>query len=543
MTSPASPPRERLIPESAPFSVEQRDWLDGFFAGLLSLDGVLAVPAVAEVSALASGAAAKTGTSADPLDDGDDGAAPWHDQCLPLEERMRLAEGRPLRRRLMAAMAQQDCGQCGYNCQDYANAIFLGSEKRTNLCVPGGKPTGRMLNRLLEEQNVKADASPAAQGAIAQAALDAAGGSRDNPAEAVFALRSQLNKEGSEKETWHIEFDLGESGLDYSVGDSFGIFPTNDPSLVAAVIEAIGAKPDHSIGDRPLSESLGKELSLGTAPDSLFTLISFLVGGEPRRKAKRLASGEDPDGDAPTLDVLAALHKFPGVRPDPEAFVEALEPLQPRLYSIASSPKKTPGRVALAVDTVRYSVDGRKRLGVGSTFLAERVASGDRVRVYVQKAHGFGLPPDPATPIIMIGPGTGVAPFRAFLQERAAAGASGPNWLFFGHQRSACDFFYEDEFAALQSAGVLTKLTLAWSRDGAEKLYVQHRMREHGAELWRWLNDGAHLYVCGDAKRMAKDVEQALIDVIAGETPCSTEAAKAFVADLRKKCRYQSDVY
>ena len=160
MTSPASPPRERLIPESAPFSAEQRDWLDGFFAGLLSLDGVLAVSAAAEVSALASGAAAETRTSTDPLDDGDDGAAPWHDQCLPLEERMRLAEGRPLRRRLMAAMAQQDCGQCGYNCQDYANAIFLGNENRTNLCVPGGKPTGRMLNRLLDEGGAGVEVGP-----------------------------------------------------------------------------------------------------------------------------------------------------------------------------------------------------------------------------------------------------------------------------------------------------------------------------------------------------------------------------------------------
>jgi sulfite reductase (NADPH) flavoprotein alpha-component len=284
-------------------------------------------------------------------------------------------------------------------------------------------------------------------------------------------------------------------------------------------------------------------VSLAPAPDMLFQLYSYLTGGARRQKAKALAAGEDPDGDAATLDVLAAIEKFPGIRPDPEAFIEALDPLQPRLYSISSSPRTNPGRVSLTVDTVRYRIAKRDRLGVASTFLGERVRENAPLKIYVQKAHAFGLPADPQTPIIMIGPGTGVAPFRAFLHERMATRAKGRNWLFFGHQRSATDFFYEDEFAGMKAKGVLTRLSLAWSRDGAEKFYVQDRMREVGRDLWSWLTDGAHVYVCGDAKRMAKDVERALVDIVAQHGARSTDQAIAFVAELKKQGRYQQDVY
>jgi len=327
------------------------------------------------------------------------------------------------------------------------------------------------------------------------------------------------------------------------VGDSFGIFPTNDPALVDAVIAALDAPADFPIGGRALREVLLDGVSLNPAPDMLFQLYSYVTGGERRQKAKALASGEDPDGDAATLDVLAAIEKFRGVRPDPEAFIEALDPLQPRLYSISSSFKAHPGRISITVDTVRYRINERTRLGVASTFLASRVAPGGKVRVYVQKAHAFGLPPDPSVPIIMIGPGTGIAPFRAFLQERMATRAPGRNWLFFGHQRRDHDFFYEDELAAMKVAKVLTRLSLAWSRDGEQKFYVQDRMREVGRDLWSWLADGAHVYVCGDAKRMAKDVERALVDIVAQHGARSTDQAVAFVADLRKQGRYQTDVY
>ena len=536
MSRSVPPPLVSLVPDTAPFTIEQRAWLNGFFAGLVSLDGAGVTALSAEQSAaLMPGAA-------NPFGDADTGEAPWHDQTIVLAERMKLAEGRPLRRKMMAAMAQQDCGQCGYNCEDYSNLIFTKQEERLNLCVPGGKETARMLKALYEDLGK----APAAAKAIEPAAKSAPASSvpsRDNPAVGTFLSRTRLNGAASEKTTWHIEIDLAGAGIDYTVGDAFGLFPMNDPALADAVLAALDAPPDFPIGGRTLREVLIDGVSLSPAPDMLFQLYSYLTGGARRLKAKALAAGEDPDGDAATLDVLAAIEKFGGIRPDPEAFIEALDPLQPRLYSIASSPKVTPGRVALTVDTVRYPVGRRDRLGVASTFLGERIAPNTPLKVYVQKAHAFGLPADPATPIIMIGPGTGVAPFRAFLHERLATKASGRNWLFFGHQRSSCDFFYEDEFAAMKQKGVLTRLSLAWSRDGAEKFYVQDRMREVGRDLWAWLADGAHVYVCGDAKRMAKDVERALVDIVAQHGARTADQAIAFVADLKKQGRYQQDVY
>jgi sulfite reductase (NADPH) flavoprotein alpha-component len=527
------PPIPSFVPESAPFSPEQRTWLNGLFAGMISLDD--------SVTALSSEQAAKLlphvldrGTEAD------DGA-PWHDPAMPLPDRMKLADGKPLPRRMMAAMAQQDCGQCGYNCKDYADALFGKKEERLNLCVPGGKDTARMLKKLYEEFE-KAPAVPQADAAPV-AAPSAPGRSRDDPAYATFVSRYRLNKEGSEKETWHIEFDLAECGLDYVVGDSFGIYPANDFALVDAVLATLDAPPDFPIGGRKLREALTDGVSMSPAPDMLFQLISYLTGGERRKKAQALASGQDPDGDAATLDVLAALQKFSGIRPDPEAFVEALDVLQPRVYSISSSLKCNPGRVSLTVDAVRYEVEKRTRLGVASTFLAGRVQPGDKIRVYVQKAQHFALPADPNVPIIMIGPGTGLAPFRAFLQERQAINAPGGNWLYFGHQRSDYDFFYKNELVAMRTSGLLSRLTLAWSRDGKEKIYVQHRMRDDGRDLWAWLERGAHIYVCGDALRMAKDVERALIDVVAEHSRRSPEDAARYVAELKKNDRYQADVY
>ena len=324
---------------------------------------------------------------------------------------------------------------------------------------------------------------------------------------------------------------------------AFGIAPANDPALADAVIRGLGAPADFPIGGRTLREVLIDGVSLAPAPDMLFALFSYLTGGDRRLKAKALAAGEDPDRDAATLDVLAAIEKFPGVRPDPEAFIESLEPLQPRLYSIASSPRVDPKRISLTVDAVRYEVGRRRRLGVASTFLAERAREGERLKVYVQKAHAFGLPADPSVPIIMVGPGTGVAPFRAFLHERMATKAPGRNWLFFGHQRSAYDFFYADELAGMKSKGVLTRLSLAWSRDTEEKFYVQDRMRQSGRDVWAWLADGAHFYVCGDAQRMARDVERALVEIVAQHGARTTDEAVAFVAELKRKGRYQQDVY
>jgi sulfite reductase (NADPH) flavoprotein alpha-component len=538
---PGQPGFVSYIPESAPFTPEQRDWLNGFFAGFMAEQAATPPPLPA----------AADPAFADPMG-GDDDEAPWHDPTFKMGERMEMAKGRPLRRRMMAAMAQQDCGQCGYTCETYAAEIVQQAEERLNLCVPGGKETARMLKTLIEEmgggatdpdeEKAKAEAKAAAR--LEPKAPLERGYSRDAPVEARFLSATLLNKGASEKSTWHVEFDLLGAGLDYTVGDSFGVYPTNDPALVDAVIKAIDAPEDFPIADKTLKEMLTEEMSLDTAPDMLFELISYMVGGERKTKAKALAHGEDPDGDAATLDVLAAVEKFPGIRPDPEAFVECLDALQPRLYSISSSPKVDPHRLSLTVDHVRYQVDGRTRLGVASTFLSHAIAPGTPLKVYIQRAHNFALPADPATPIIMVGPGTGVAPFRAFLHDRMVTQALGDAWLFFGHQRRACDFFYEDEFLGLQERQVLTRLSCAWSRDNdTPKTYVQDRMREEAAELWTWLQRGAHFYVCGDAQRMAGDVEKTLVTIAGTHGGLDERSAKAFVADLKKSGRYQADVY
>lgn len=530
MTLQVKPPATvpDILPETAPFSAEQRQWLNGFFAGLLALDKAAAKPLTGDQAASLLSPPAE------------EEPAPWHDPSMAIADRMALAEGEPLKRRMFAAMAQQNCGQCGYLCETYSTAIAEGKEPRLNLCAPGGKDTLRMLKVLAEEMGAPA----AVVEPVAAAPVTAVRGrARENPATAHFLGRRLLNKAGSEKATHHIDIDLSDSGLDYVVGDSLGVFPKNDPRLVDAVIGLIGARPDASVHDRSLRDVLIDARSLGAAPDSLFQLISYVSGGVTRQKAKQLASGDDPDGDLDRLDVLGALHKFNGIRIGAEAFVEALDELQPRLYSISSSYRARPGQVSLTVDSVRYTVGQRPRWGVASTYLGERIQPGEPLRVYVQRAHGFALPADPSTPIIMVGPGTGVAPFRAFLQERVATGAPGRNWLFFGHQRRDCDFFYEEEWASLQDAGALNRLTLAWSRDGAGKVYVQDRMREVSADLWAWLRDGAHFYVCGDAKRMARDVERAMVDVAAAHGGMDTEAAVAFVAGLKRSGRYQADVY
>jgi sulfite reductase (NADPH) flavoprotein alpha-component len=530
--------RIEIIPANAPFSDQQRQWLNGFLVGMLSLDGTRAL-SPEQINAVVG-----------PGGDGDDGEAPWHDQTMPIAQRMKLAEGRPLRRRMMAAMAQQDCGQCGYNCSDYSEAIASRGEARLNLCVPGGKETARMLKSLHEELE-KARPAPKSSAAMAAdqpkstapALAAEPGRSRETAVFATFVSRRLLNSRGSEKETWHVEFDLQASGLDYVAGDSFGVFAKNDVGLVDQIIALLGASHTTAVRGKTLRDVLIEDMSLSPAPDSLFALFSYLTGGIEREKARALAQGDDPDGDAATLDVMAALQKFPKVRPHPESFVEALEALQPRLYSVSSSHLATPGKLSLTVDCVRYTVGKRKRLGLASTFLAERIDPGQKVKVYVQKSRDFALPPDGRTPIVMIGPGTGVAPFRAFLLERKATGATGKNWLFFGHQRSDCDFFYRDELNAMKTSGLLTRLSLAWSRDGAKKFYVQDRMREVGRELWTWLAEGAHVYICGDAKRMAKDVERALVDIVAQFGARTTEEAIALVGELKKKGRFQQDVY
>jgi sulfite reductase (NADPH) flavoprotein alpha-component len=525
-----------IIPESAPFSRQQRAWLNGFFAGLLA-------PEVKPGAAAYTGDLPAAAANAVAAEDQDD-AAPWHDAALPLSERMALAAGRPLRQQLFAAMAQQDCGQCGYLCATYAAALAGGSESKTHLCVPGGKETSRTLKRLLHELPERNAPRTAPEPAAPSAVVGTAPGfCRSRPVAAVFRCATRLSGEGSSKDTRHVVFDIAGTGLGYQPGDSFGLYPSNDAALVDAVLRALDIPADFPVAEKSIRQALIEDYALGLVPDALYELMGCVTGGERRRKAKALARGEDPSGGAAQLDVLAAVEMLGPIRVDPEALLECLEPLQPRLYSISSSPLVSPAEIHLTVDTVRYDFSGRQRLGVASTCLADRLAPGARIKVYLQKAHAFALPKDPNTPIVMVGPGTGIAPFRAFLWHRHAAKAPGRAWLFFGHQHEATDFFYRDELAALHRGGALTLLSTAWSRDGAEKVYVQDRMRESGAELWSWLEAGAHFYVCGDAKRMAKDVESALLDVAARHGGKTEAEAKIYVAGLKAAGRYQADVY
>src|SRR5215471_15078194 len=284
MTVSPRPSIPSILPESAPFTPEQRTWLDGFFAGFLSLDGAVTALTPEEAAQLMPGVL--DGPGAPPAGAGEnDDDIPWHDQSLPMGERMKLAEGRSLRQRLMAAMAQQDCGQCGYNCRDYSHAIFTKTEERLNLCVPGGKETARMVKALHEEIGKTPAPAPAAAPTQSLAPVEAAasgikpGSSRDHPADATFLSRTRLNKPGSAKETWHVEFDLSESRLDYTVGDAFGVFPTNDPALADAVIAALHAPADFPIGGRTLREVLIDGVSLGGATDTPLQLYRSVSGG------------------------------------------------------------------------------------------------------------------------------------------------------------------------------------------------------------------------------------------------------------------------
>ena len=371
---------------------------------------------------------------------------------------------------------------------------------------------------------------------------------RTNPFPGKLTVNRSLCGEGSDKDTRHFEIDLTGWGLSYEVGDSMTVWATNDPKLVDEILKAICAKGDEKVkgpkGETTVREALLRDCRITQTTPKFLKMISERASAaplitellDPERK-------EDLDRYLWGMEVIDFLTEHPSIKISPQDFVDVLAKLQPRLYSISSSPKTNPGRVSLTVDAVRYDIDGRTRLGVASTFLASRVAAGDGLKVYVQKAQNFGLPVDPSVPIIMIGPGTGIAPFRAFLHERMATKADGRNWLFFGHRNSASDFFYEDELSGMKAAGLLTRLSLAWSRDGDEKIYVQDRMRENGRELWAWLADGAHVYVCGDAKHMAKDVEHALIEIVSACGARTTDEAIAFVADLKKRGRYQADVY
>nr|WP_321459750.1 flavodoxin domain-containing protein [uncultured Cohaesibacter sp.] len=352
---------------------------------------------------------------------------------------------------------------------------------------------------------------------------------KNHPFLATLLAADCLNGEGSAKSVNHIEISLAGGGedLDYCVGDSLGVWPVNDAALVNAILKASGFTGKETVelkdGACKLRSALLTRLDIVTAIPS--TLEKWDV--------------ERPFADAHIVDLLVS-----GVEAlSPQKLVDGLRPLQPRLYSIASSPKKHPGEVHLTVGEVHYEMDGRKREGVASLFLGKRLAVGGSLGVYVQRSGHFHLPEDDDMPVIMIGPGTGIAPFHAFLEEREMRNAKGRNWLFFGDQHQESDFLYKEELQGWEESGFLTNLSLAWSRDGEEKVYVQHLIEKDGARFFEWLENGAAIYICGDASRMASDVDAAIRRVIGVHGGLDDAAVDAYMTALAHDHRYQRDVY
>ena len=400
--------------------------------------------------------------------------------------------------------------------------------------------------RLVDVLKARAPAVPSVQVAASGAVneVHTSPYTKEAPLTASLAVNQKITGRDSEKDVRHIEIDLGDSGLRYQPGDALGVWYQNDPDLVKELVELLWLK-----GDEPVTVE-GKTLSLAEALRWHFELTvntSNIV--ENYATLTRSETLLPLVGDKAQLQHYAAttpivdMVRFSPAQLDAQALVDLLRPLTPRLYSIASSQAEVESEVHVTVGVVRYEIEGRARAGGASSFLADRVEEEGEVRVFIEHNDNFRLPSNPQTPVIMNGPGTGIAPFRAFMQQRAADGAEGKNWLFFGNPHFTEDFLYQVEWQRYVKEGVLSRIDLAWSRDQKEKVYVQDKLRQQGAELWRWINDGAHIYVCGDANRMAKDVEQALLEVIAEFGGMDIEAADEFLSELRIERRYQRDVY
>ena len=367
---------------------------------------------------------------------------------------------------------------------------------------------------------------------------------KDNPY-ASELLVNRLMTEGSDKETRHFELSLEDSGLNYLPGDSLGVVPTNCEEVVEDLLCAVGLSGQETIQIGEESVVL-KDALMNRLACTVLSKIQIKKFNEIAQTEKLTDLLQITNKDALVdymwgRELIDLFLEFPQQGISAQEFVDLLRPMPPRLYSIASSLSAHEQEVHLTVAVVRYEGNGRKRKGVCSSYLAERV--GDTVPCYLHPNKNFKLPDDTSTPIIMVGPGTGIAPFRAFIEERKSTGAKGKNWLFFGDRSQKTDYLYGDEWESYQRDGILNELDLAWSRDQAEKVYVQHKMLEKGSQLWSWLNDGAVFYVCGDASRMAKDVDQALRTIAQDEGSMSEEDAGAWVKGLQKERRYLKDVY
>ncbi len=549
-----------LIPETAPFSPEQRAWLNGFMAGMFSrgpgANNSAAAPTTLTpltlVFASQTGTAERLAKKAAKLA-GKRGFAPTlldaaqttveklsqenavlvlastygegepTDNAKALLSSLRATSGTPFSKLRFSLCALGDSKYAKF-CQagkDFDHLLEkLGARRisdRVECDVGEDDKYTKWLDTTLS--NLSATATPAAT-------ADTSDDDDDEPKPFLAPVLGvhRVTGDGSAKEVNHIVFSLKDSPLTYSAGDALSVLPVNDPALVNEILAALGCDGEEAIGETSLRHALSTIYDLTKPTADLLTLLQL------------------PPNPAP-FHVIDALLAAPSAKPKATAFIATLKKLQPRLYSISSSPAAHPGEVHLTVGAVRYENAQRRRDGVCSTFLADRALAAGKVYVGVHANNSFRLPENTDTPVIMIGPGTGIAPFRAFLEARAATNAKGKNWLFFGDQHENSDFLYRDEILAWQSSGLLTRLDLAWSRDQKEKVYVQHKLLAAAAELWAWLEAGAHLYICGDASRMAKDVHAALLQVIQTAGARSPEDAAKYLETLQTSKRYLRDVY
>ncbi|MFF3502379.1 sulfite reductase subunit alpha [Streptomyces sp. NPDC003247] len=589
------PPTGSLIPADAPFSAEQEAWLAGFIAGIAAAgrqDGAAGDAPAATIDVLfgtqtgnaefvadelVAGARARgLGATATALDavtperlaamshvlvvTSTYGEGEMPDNAGLFWEALQAGTAPRLEGLRYAVLGLGDRGYDDF-CQAAklidARLEQLGATRvhdRVDCDVDFEEPaavwTAAVLDRVAAETGATGTGagSGAGTGAGAGAGAKASARTRSpwnrrNPYRSRLAVNRLLSAPGSAKEIRHYEFDLGDSGITYAAGDALAVVPVNDDTLVGALLEQLGASGEEEVDGRPLAEVLRTEREIRTPSKEL---VADLVERAPSSDlASVVAHGDRSDLDSWLWgrDVFDLLRDAGAAAPGVDELLPFLRPLQARQYSISSSPLAHPDRIHLTVASVRYGTPHRRYEGVASTYLADRVGADATVGVHLQPNASFGVPADDDAPMVMIGPGTGIAPFRGFLHERAARGASGRNWLFFGDQHRATDFVYEDELTGLRERGVLTELDLAFSRDQAEKVYVQTRMRERSRELYAWLEEGAHLYVCGDASRMAKDVEAALLGVIAEQRGRGDDDAAEYLADLRRAKRYVRDVY
>ncbi|MGC3960818.1 MAG: sulfite reductase subunit alpha [Verrucomicrobiota bacterium] len=583
-----------FIPESAPFNAEQRAWLNGFLAGLFSQ-----VPGGAPAPQL-NGAPPKAGEPLLILFGSQTGSAEGLAKKLAKESESRgfmprlaalndfESAGLAAANKAVIISSTWGDGEPPDNAVNFWNwikadsaprleslnfaVLGLGDKNYSDFCgaskkfderlaalgakrvAPRGEcdvdyegPAKSWIDGLWDKLGSAASTNGAATGATnGKPVEEKKGYGKSNPFPAKLLKNVLLNKAGSGKEVRHYEIALNGSGLTYEAGDALGVVPVNCPELVDDVLEALKAKPDENVkfGDNIMSlrEALTHYFDVNKPSQELLAAVAKAA---PQSELAALLAPEKRDDLKKWLwgrHVIDLLELLPAPMPVAE-FIPLLKRLAPRLYSISSSPKAHPGEVHLTVGAVRYESHGRVRKGVASTFLADRVGDAEFVKVFVQPSHGFKPPGNGDLPMIMVGPGTGIAPFRAFLEERQATSAKGKNWLFFGDQKKDTDFLYDELLTDWQKSGFLTRLDLAFSRDQEKKIYVQDRMMENAMELWSWLEAGAHFYVCGDASRMAKDVDAALHKIVETVGGKSADDAKAYVAKLKSDKRYQRDVY